>query len=312
MKPFGKFLFILLILILIIAGVWYFNNNFLAPTEAPKVTLPIKVEKPAATSTLKITNQSIILASNKEVLELDPQDNTSKIIFSDQNETNKIQALAGITAKSNELFAVSGEQKNLVVVKLDGVSKSEILISDFGLPSAIVPSSDGKTIATVTFSNAERNYGFNLNVMSRSGENAQSIVTSEEEIANLVWSDDAGKIYYTQVKDSKTDISSYDFKLGKAAVLYSTDKNIQGLSFSQDKLYFIQTATGITGSQIFELTSSGEAKKFFETKTEIKDMQISTDNTNIIYTSGKELFIADIKGENFKKLASNVRIYKWK
>lgn len=311
MKSTGKIFLILIVLFLVIMGIWYFNNAFLGNSANQKNVSPIKVEK-VANSELVLTDQKIILASGNGIIELNPKGGSQKTLFTDKDETDKIQKIGGFAPIANELFVVASESNNLDAIALDGSGKFKELVKSFGIPNDFKPSPDGKLVALTNFSNAERDYGFTLSGMDRDGSNAHELIKNEQEIGNLVWGGDASKIYYTLVKNGSTEIGSFDLKTGKQATLYTTDKSIQSLSYSQDKLYYSQSSSNAGGSQVFELSATGESKKLFESSGLAKNIQISADRINILYSTETELFIADLSGKNAKKLASNVKIYKWK
>lgn len=303
MKKTGKILSIFLSLAAIVGIAWYFNKNYLSSFSTRETSSQVKVESPK-NSSLQMTDQKILLASGSDVVEIQAKSNTPKVLFTDKNETQKFQKIGGVASGTQEIFATIGDEKDLVAIKVDGSGKKETLIKAFGTPDTFVPSPDGKMIASVVFSNAERDYGFTLNGMGRTGENQKALLENEEEIGNLTWNADGSKLYFSVTKGGSTEIQAMDFKSGSINTVYKTNAAISSVSFSREKILVSQ------GLDILDVTT-GVSQKLFSTSVAIKSPQISKDNKNIIYLKNQDLYITDVNGKDEVKLATNVKIFSW-
>lgn len=311
----------LLILVLVAVGVgaWFFNRNFI------DISKPLTIISPTPTVTEKVTDGNLdqgqlLLETNVNnalsVIGL-KQTGQSKTLFSDKAETNKLKYL-GTFSNPQNIVAILGSQ--LVNVKLDGASTYDILNKDFGaIDFALCP--DQSKLAYVTFSNAERDYGFSLNIGDKSGQNSKVVVQNSESIRNLIWNDNSKLIFLEDKNNASTNIELLDLNTNKVTDLYTTNDVIYSLTYSNSKIVLSQGSSDSGVSSIIMIDSNGQNKKTIYTqKSGIAYYPtLSPDKTKIAYLLSDKvsltptgiIYTIDITGQNKQKLVQAIKIISW-
>lgn len=305
----------LVILALVVVGgaAWYFNKNFLDKT-SPNLSPATPTQTDV--SGMKLTAEKLIVENTSGQVKVINDITTAGIInklFSD--ESIKISKIGTLAIKTREVPIITPDG-SLTAVKLDGSGKTETLIKSLGTPSDFALSADGKSVCFVSYSNAERNIGYSLNVANRTGENLSDLVRIEQAITDPVWIADGKSIYYLQDNPDNTAIMKIALADGKAQEIYTTEDNIYSLGISSEKIIFSQGVEGEIQSAIYTIEGTEDPKQILTENAIIYYPTISGDSINIAYlTSGEatdapagDIIVASADGQTKKVLTKGIKI----
>jgi hypothetical protein len=325
---------ILTVIFLVVIGLlaWYINKYYIAAkvsTDGTKNSSTIPISTPITDN--QETSDNIIYATIKDnVTEINKTDikANKKTLFTDKDEEQKINKIGGYAYLSQEVLVVTGSAPigKLKVIKTDGTGKSSTLIESFGVPRAITVSPDGKTIAFVTFSNVEVDYGYSIYTISRDGTNRRKIVTKEQEINYIALNKEADKISYVTTDSSgKSEIDTAEIDTGKNNSIYSSSDKILTLTWNQNNLISFTVATdALKAGQVWKISPDGSsALKLYESKDSLPIFSaMSTDTLEFSFLlntydknidTAKEGTLNSIKysGGNINKITNANMILGW-
>lgn len=322
-----QWLLILFTLLVVVAvSAWYLSKDSITVNNTVSNNAIEKDEVLIPPST-KSTNEKIIFVSIKdnvkEIIQSDESGKNKKTIFTDKDEERKINKFGGLAYLSQEVLAVTGEGPvgKLEMIKLDGSGNKSVIIESFSSSSPLSISPDGKTIAYVSFSNAEKDYGYSLNTINREGSNRRSIVKSEKEITSISINKDSSKIAYISTdKDGKSEIFVANIDSGKSNLIYSSSHSIFSLNWNQnDRITFTVAVDKLKTGEIWAIDSNGSNdEKIYSKNDEFPIYSfISLDFLNMTYliekytdgynaTQEGNIFSADLKNNSLSSEKNNI------
>jgi Tol biopolymer transport system component len=324
----------LLALVIIGAGA-YLVDRYVLKNSTGAITQKPAVDdlnsKVAATPSTADTSDKIVYLQNnndaKEVVVDSAAGGAAKVLFTDQDEDQKIQVAADIAYLSREVLLFSGNDTSgkLLIVKLDGSGNKEV-INDFSEPLALAVSPDGQKIAYVIFSNVESSYGNNIVIANRKGENRRVLFNTQDTINDLAFSEDGSELIFAKTNaDGKSAISILSLDTPKENVIYQGDSNIPTLAWSKSgQIIFTLADAKFTSSSVFLMNESGgNLQKILETKNGVASFpSLSSDLLDISYLAatyqGKfatgvlgDVKVSTAKGQNITKISSGIQVLGW-
>ena len=210
-----------------------------------------------------------IIDGNTEIYQI-LSDKTEKLIYKDNDESDKIKYILGLT-NLDEIIAFMSPKDANFIGSLYNISPKGKLKLDFQFATYQSPaiSPDGNTIAYVTFSNVEFDYGFKLLVSDTNGENIVKISQIDTPISDFSFSDDSSKIAY---------------QLGNAIYIYDL------ISSSNEKIYLFQEDATLVhlywnnNSNILALRNTNDS-----TASMVYNIDIKNKSAQKLFTSDKTI-----------------------
>ena len=332
-----KVLISLAALVVIGGVVWFIDRYFFPPSirqttdsNLGEISDLVSDEKKKEDTTDKIVYLSEDDQAKKVVL-ADLAGKDKKTLFSDAEEEAKIKKIGSLAYLTNEVLILAGKsdsvENQLEVIKTDGSGQKEVIVEAFGTPESLAISPDGKTVAYVSFSNVEKDYGFSLYTMARDGTNKRLINRGDREMRSLSWNKEGDKIaFWTTTSEEKTEIQIVEVESTKNKSIYSSEQNMTSLSWNEEgKIIFGQYERDKNTSVIKAINEDGSGQvKILETTEGVANfIYLSSDNLNVTFlltqlkdgkieenTNG-EIETAKSSGENLKKIADGFSIAGW-
>lgn len=311
MKRFWYFI-LALIVIAITAG--FFNQNVISMANLGnlhrKITSPIKN---------KIQNGSLIFLSvnrNFQILEL-KSDHSKKILFTDIDEKFKVKRFAN-TAVNGKIALFTNNNK-LIMVNFEDLGKITTILDTISESNEFALSPDGQSYVFVKFSNAERDFGYSLNLMNTKSSSVQQLFKYDQSIENLKWIDQQ-TIMFT--KDNN-DICSYNIMTNEENDIFTANNEdvIFDFSLNNDMILLSQGSVSDTGSAVYTMDKNGKNinKIYTEKSGTIYDLTLSPDGKDIAYILSASvsknykgnIYTIDIYGKNKQKLEQANKIISW-
>lgn len=312
MKRFWYFIFALL-LIGILASV--FSKDIISNTGLSNVQQKLT----NTTSDQKSAGDLIFAVSdtNKfQILKLKP-DNTSNIIFTDIDEKYKIKKLANQSidsvisafSDSNRLFKIKLNDQGRMVELTDKIQSS----TDFAL------SPDESQVAYISFSNAERDYGYTIYLAKIIDTKPVELVRNSQLIENVIWLDKTNLMF---IQDN-SNLVIYNIVTNKSNIIYTTGNQdvIFDFSLNSDKIILSQGSAEKVSSSILTINLNGKniKKIYTENKGIIYSPVLSPDGLNAAYLlsdsySRKQngyMYKIGSNGKNKQKLILADKIISW-
>lgn len=315
MKNFG----ITLIVLAIVVGVIVFiNTSFVGstniiPTKADQTN---NINSPVET----ITEGKIIYAESSgsatQIIENDNVGN-KKIVYSDKDEKQKIWEIGTYLTKFNQLL-VTLEQKQFALVPLSDSSKKEILTDNLGGQADFCISPDGTKLLYVSFSNAETDYGYSVNLVDKAGKNSQELYRANDKISQVSWPND--KIYFIKEKEDSSVLESMTPDGKTIKDLYETKLGIINYVV-QNNILVVDGSEEANSSQIYRLDLAGKNKKLIykNNKAAIGSPVSSPDQKKIAYLNltldagndNSPIYVLDLVTQKIKKIGDGIKILAW-
>lgn len=297
---------ITVILVLIIVGglAWYFNRNYLQPSNKPGETQSFASSSPGKSTGQTSGNLVYVIFGNTQEIWMANSLGQKKKLFTDADETEKIIKLSNLAPLSREVLAITSADKGassgkLEVINLDN-AKKEILQPSFVASFSINVSADGKDIAYIKFSNVEENYGYTLYSQKRTGFNLRELVRSSSEIRLPAWNKDSTKIAFVKIDGTKSELEVVSREGGEASSIVSfSDKIVDWLSWDKsDNIILSLRKIGESGkSEIISVSSQGKnLQKITETDGGM---------ANFVYLS-KDSWLGYLIGQYQDKISENL------
>lgn len=297
-----------IVFVLVVLSVVYFNNNYVQPTGSflKPVNLPQEISKISEGQIIfaKKINQNTLIQSIDSSGEV-------KTLFTDQDEVEKIVRLGQLNLKTMELPAIVGKS-TLIKIKLDGSAAKTVLSKDFSF-TEFTFNPIGDEVAYITFSNAEREYGYSIVTANLGGEE-KKLYQSENKLSNLKWM--ASGIGFNE---EATEESS-------AKIINTLDKGLATVYITKNNLYDINFADNLVIDKISDrnsaklgLIQSKQIKVIYESKTNLLAYPIKSSSTDkIVFLAnnkdGQEngiIYTIDVNGKNIQKIEQGIKILAW-
>lgn len=314
----------LIIIFIIIVGFAanYFSKSFVGVSSKNS-------QKPSGDNGIinpKIDSGSILAlvesSGAKEIVSLDGN-GKSKTFYTDKNESSKIKKVSSVTASSQEILVVEGNNQ-LVSVQLDGTGKKTVYNSSFVLPLDFVQSPDTNKIAYLTFSNAEREYGYSLYLADSNGKNPRLITRQNQIIPELAWLDNNNLIFAQNIEENSTTRSILNkINVTSKAVeeVYSSTDEINSIYYDNDQITLNQSNTDTDQNTVIMLDKTGKNIKkvytkkggrlyyprYSQAKNKLAYLLVSEVSNNL---SG-DIYLTDIKASTNQKVTSAIKLLSW-
>ena len=302
---------ILLALVVVGTGAWYFDRNFLSISTTDNQTKPI--EKTEATNDKDVLKNSnvgnkIVVLSEKEdqkrivVVTLDGENN--QVILDENSPKSKIQKIGGMTNKGEILVLVSDGSYggSLELIEINNPAKKTIFSISFVNPKELAVDKTGKKVAYTLFSNVETNYGYSLYQMDKK-EDKKLILRQDQEIESPLWLD-ASKIIFIQNNSGKSEIVKVDTDTLKKSILYSSTNKVENLYANDDGVIFTES------DNLYMIDAGGQKQNIGKLDGQIDSMILMDDN-NVVYTDNNSVFVKDLKKQKADKVINGIRVFGW-
>ena len=206
-----------------------------------------KTEQSATATTKTIDGDIFYLqrsTSATEIYKISVAGKIKQKIFTDIDESEKIISQGGLTADGQKILLWLAADKtatvgNLYLVKTDGSGQKEKALANFGASAGPVISPDGQKLAAIIFSNAERDFGFNLVVIKIDGSNKEAVYKSPTAIDGLRWNPAGDKLVFATTESGDYHLKSVELKDKAVTDLYNSQKSvIRHPGPAAEKIYF--------------------------------------------------------------------------
>lgn len=194
-----------LLLLLVMGYLFYYFRTDIFSKPGPKTEKVTEETLPQATEKKEDIEGALYYqvagTGGNEIFRLDLKTGEKKLVFTDKDEGLKIKQIGGIVTASKKVLLAMGEEKSLFAseldfVSLDGKAVKEKLDVSLISPQPPSVSKDGEKIAYIIFNNAEKDFGFMLNIVDKNGQNKQQLAKSPVTISHPTFSDDERRVAY--------------------------------------------------------------------------------------------------------------------
>jgi len=269
-------LMVSIIVIAIIGGVyWYLlQRNESATVSDSDISESATQESIDALSKAHGSGNILAVIDNKIVnIDLTKSEKT-------ENDSN---AKSYSTATSDDgSIIVLDQDDNLRILNIDGKEKDITTASEYNPLPVISP--DGKQMLVVSFSNAERDFGYKLQIFTTGNEYVRDIASSQSKISSPLWGN-SSTVYFASISESGSTIYKADTSgSGEEKILDVDDLYIIDMACADDDVYFT-ASSGKNDSQntnIYNIIDGKENAITTESGT-YGDLQISPDGAWIGY-----------------------------
>ena len=311
-------IFPLILAFVIIGGAaWFLSQNNAVKssnttiTEQKVANVKINSGQLIIATKTNLANQIISFSNNGQ----------NKIIFTDKTESAKILKVGSTNVQTKNIPVIEGTGE-LALIALDGTGKNQILNQNFNAQDLSL-SPSGEKIASISFSNAEKDYGYSLNISDKTGQNTKTIFRSNKILSSPVWLDDKKLVFIKAQIDDKTTLAQIDIATGDQTDLYSVgiNENLYDLNFSNEKLLISLGTTDASSSSLYQLDPTGKNPKKLYTEDSgiIYNPTFSSDKNQIAYLVNDmvsddpygAIYIINSNGANKQKISTGSKIISW-
>jgi len=302
-----------LVIGVVIVGLFasFFGQKFIGSTS-------IKKDNTQKVVGISLKDRLIVLNVKNNTSEILELGETNKVLFTDSKAKSKIKTFADFTNKNDILITNNSNQ--LIDVKFDGANKMDSIVSGDFSSQEFVLSPSGKKLAFITFSNAERDYGYSLNIADANGKNSKSVLKQSQLFGKLSWLND-NKLFFIDSGESSSSIKLIDLTNNSISSIYAAwqNTNLYDLSVIKNRIYFSQDSITDNSTELLSLDLTGkDLIKIVKEKGYIRNIVGSPDETKLAYLvkskvdgdNGSVLTI-DLNGQNKQDIAVASKILTW-
>lgn len=265
-------------------------------------------------SNLFYTGKIYYFYSDEKVFNIySKEDNQNqKLIYTDKNETEKVKYAHSITNDSKILAQIQNNSDPLIsslyLINTDGSGDKEKIVDSFNSSQAPIINPTSDKIAYVIFSNAERDYGYTLYIMSADGTNKVEIDSSEIEISQLSFSSDGQSLAYK--KDNEVYILNLEDKQPNKIYTPNDNSQITNLSFNSTNLVLV-TINNNDNYYILSIDkNSSDTEKYNIKNQATQSTWADNENTQLFYNTGESIVL--LKNDQTKNIVDeSINIIKW-
>lgn len=233
-----------------------------------------------------------------EIYSYDVVSKQKKLIYSDKSAKNKLRLVSPITRDGDTIIAFVSADENmpgqLVSIAADGSNKQSVLIDGFIASESPVVSPDKTRLAMVSFSNAEPNYGFSLNLSDLTGKNKKEIAKNSSGISQLAFSPNGKEIAYLKGAAASTnEITAVNIETGKERTLYK-DKELVIEDFDWSPIDILTATMAPTGkkassqSEVYLIDpKNGKSTRVSKNNLPERTPKIAPDGSGVAYVQSK-------------------------
>lgn len=330
--------FIIVLLILIGGFVYYFSKSISLQGQTGKSEEQIPITSQNDSQNVPQKPGLLVFASKEaEVTSIFTYNLETKVknkIFTDADESLKIKRLSNVTADGQNFLALLGEAGDqptatAYLISTNGKGTLKKLVDGLTTFSSPVVSTDGKQIAYVTFSNAEKDYGFSLNLSNLDGSNKKTLLRDPTGLSFPYFSPDGKNLAVVKNTDTGSEIVVINLATATTkTILESSGNQISALSWSKFGFVFIQIPKkegGVNLSEVYTCKEDGkDLKKLTSNNTAENYPFTSLDGSKVAFvvqafeketlkeSTKATVNLADISGQNVQKLTEGDIILGWK
>lgn len=238
----------------------------------------------------------------------------TKELYSDKTSAEKITYInsALIQGKAEALTTKS----RYAILSLNASNDTKFLDPKIGLQTDFAISPDQKKIAFIAFSNAEKDYGYSVNLINANGENLEKIYNSSSELSTITWSNN--KLFFIKTLEKGSSLTTITLTGKETQDIYTTSQEI--IDFSIGNNILISETNDKKTSKIYSINFNGKNKKFiYEAKTLASSMVASPDNNKIAFLDdtaiednpSTSIYEVNLKTKKINKIAQGIKILDW-
>lgn len=296
------FVFILLI---ILVGLLIYNNDLLGPDIKSSINKQFDL-KYSDIKALGPWNPSgtIVYLNENEI--------TYKPITDGDPTTYKPDIKSAAYQSTDDGSILILDEKNRIVIwRRDNIIK--VISEDNTYNPLPILSPNTKQMAVVSFSNAERDFGYKLQIYSTNNEFIGDVYSSQTRIISPLWTDDTTLIFAID-NDKGSEIYSVGTTDKQPKLLFNADgKYISGISTRGNVILI--TAGDTTGSEsnqsIYKLDGN-KLSRVTNKKGVYKELHISPDEKSMAYlNNNSEVVIQDLLKQDSKTIGKATHFAGW-
>lgn len=248
-------------------------------------------EKPAALSGLFYYVQ--IADQVTKLYSLKLSDQTSKLLYTDQDEANKVVRALGLD-KTGNILVFEADPGNptsaqLVAISSDGQAQKKVLFGNLSSANPPVISPQKDKLVLTNFSNAEKDFGFAMFIQNLDSSNKRLVATSSTNIFSPQFSDDQKKLaYIINQGEAGSKINVYDILSFDTLTALESEKVVTNLAWQGDNLILALSPLGTATANQSELYLLDLTTKV------IKQLTDNTSNENDLFSFNQDQWLAYI------------------
>jgi len=180
-------------------------------------------------------------------------------------------------------------------------------ISSLNLSKDAIPaiSPDGEKVAYLSFSNAEKDYGYNIYTSGKNG--TKSIFHSEDQIQFLCWCDNDTVLFV--LKQQSNQITSLNIGSSAQTTIASVDENITSLAARGD---VVVATIDKSKKNLIVINRNNKKKSIKNIDANYNNTSISPDEKAVAYlNSDSKISIYNLSDGNKKQLSKADKIIGW-
>lgn len=254
----------------------------------------------------KSTNENLLVYGNNEnsgsIRTFNLQDKTFKLIFSDTDESFKINRIGGYANLIHEIL-ISVTENEIKTLKMVNTDNSEIKnISSIPISySNLSISPDGQNILFISTDEEKQSLVFQMNVH---GSNLRQMYKTKNTITDIAWNNDLNEAYFI-AKNQENTFSILSINLNNLTTqnIYTTQNIIYSLYFNDNNYIVFNENNGknVNSGLVAVINLHGNDKKIlFETTDYLPDSPVVSSDLNVlgfIKTNYQEKYEEDKSGD---------------
>jgi len=217
------------------------------------------------------------------------------------NKTTKIADNIGSNisqADKNGSFFTLDKQSVSLVYSDSKRQKTSFEISDEVAPQL---SPSGKEAIFITFSNAERDFGYTLALTTANGTYISNIVNSSKKITSVSWKNDEYLVYSLENEDN-SEIWQVNKDGTSNKIVRKVNGHIHEITATEDTIVFINsTSRAEARHKEAKIIKSEKYYKLSQIPQDAKNIRLSTDGEKIVLLSDQKPMVYIISEEKLIK-----------
>ena len=208
---------------------------------------------------------------------------------SQQSEQDSSVKSYSTAVSSDGSIIVLDQKDNLKIWKTDGKEKEIVSANNYNPLPVISP--DGKHMLVIAFSNAERDFGYKLQIFTTDNEYVRDSASSQSKISSPLWGSDS-TVYFASISENgsilyKTDT---DGSGDKEEILDIDDLFVIDMACAGDMVYFTASSgkNDSNNTNIYKIIDGKEIAITTESGI-YSDLQTSPDGVWIAYIDGDSI-----------------------
>lgn len=199
--------------------------------------------------------------------------------------------------KNGSFFTL--DEQNVSLVYGDGKrQKTSFEISDEVAPQL---SPSGKEAVLITFSNAERDFGYTLALTTANGTYISNIVNSSRKITSVSWKNDEYLVYSLENEDN-SEIWQVNKDGTSNKIVRKVNGHIHEIAATEDTIVFINSTNHVeTRHKEAKIIKSEKYYKLSQIPQDAKNIRLSTDGGKLVFLSDQKLTVYTISEEKLIK-----------